>query len=29
MKEASEQLIQLLGHPYEPKQVQALLQSFG
>jgi hypothetical protein len=29
MKEASEQLIELLGHPYNPKQVQALLQSFG
>lgn len=29
MKEASEQLIELLGHPYHPKQIQALLQSFG
>lgn len=28
-KEASEQLIELLGHPYNPKQVQALLQPFG
>lgn len=29
MQEAAEQLIQLLGQPYQAKQVQALLQSFG
>ncbi|MEY9094288.1 hypothetical protein [Paenibacillus sp. RC84] len=29
MKEPSEQLIEMLGHPYSPKNVQALLQSFG
>ncbi|MFF2093346.1 hypothetical protein [Paenibacillus sp. NPDC058174] len=29
MKEQSEQLIEMLGHPYNPKSVQGLLQSFG
>jgi hypothetical protein len=29
MKEPSEQLIEWLGHPYSPKDVQALLQPFG
>ncbi|MFJ7666729.1 hypothetical protein ACIQXI_06455 [Lysinibacillus sp. NPDC097195] len=29
MKEPSELLIEMLGHPYRPKNVQALLQSFG
>jgi hypothetical protein len=29
MKEPSELLIEMLGHPYNPKNVQALLQSFG
>lgn len=29
MKEPSEQLIEMLGQPYHPKNVQALLQSFG
>ncbi|MFB6366323.1 hypothetical protein ACFCP7_20080 [Paenibacillus elgii] len=29
MKEPSEQLVEMLGHPYNPKNVQALLQSFG
>jgi len=29
MKEPSEQLIEMLGHPYSPRNVQALLQSFG
>ncbi|WP_405082889.1 hypothetical protein ACI48J_11815 [Paenibacillus chitinolyticus] len=29
MKEPSEQLIEMLGHPYSPKNVQALLQTFG
>ena len=29
MKEPSEQLIEMLGHPYNPRNVQALLQSFG
>lgn len=29
MKEPSELLIEMLGHPYNPRNVQALLQSFG
>ncbi|WP_239618783.1 hypothetical protein [Cohnella mopanensis] len=29
MKEPSEQLVEMLGHPYNPRNVQALLQSFG
>lgn len=29
MKEASVQLMELLGRPYDPKQVQTLLQVFG
>ncbi|WP_159886938.1 hypothetical protein [Paenibacillus puerhi] len=29
MKAPSEQLIEMLGHPYSPKCVQSLLQSFG
>lgn len=28
-KEPSEQLIEMLGQPYNPKSVQALLQPFG
>lgn len=29
MKEPAELLIEMLGHPYSPKNVQALLQTFG